>query len=301
MDKPFTVTSTQTLTIEDGVIMTLNANIENNGQIIQKIGGTITGSGQITGNPVMVETPPVEEPSESESEGLDSLKNRYEDVKDGLSEEEQAVLDQLFDAADEALANGDAKELDRLLNIIRELLDSLISGRDEPYLPSTPISDGIHEYSLGKMLYIDGKRVKGLYEYDGATYYFDEKGFMQTGWVEFDNGWRYFAEDGKMVAGWLQIGNAWYYLDPETGIMYDDGLRTIGKSTYYFYDWGGMASDWWYEAEDGWYFFGGSGAMKSAQWLQWKGHWYYLTESGKMAVGTDIGGYYVDASGVWIP
>ena len=171
---------------------------------------------------------------------------------------------------------------------------------EEAYIPSTPIPDGFHEYSLGTMLYIDGKRVRGLYESEGATYFFNEQGFMQTGWVEFAEGWRYFAEDGRMVTGWLQIGNAWYYLAPETGIMFDDGLHTIGKSTYYFYDWGGMASDWWYEDEAGdWYFFGGSGAMKAAQWLEWKGDWYYLTESGRMAVDTEIGGYYVNASGVW--
>ena len=171
---------------------------------------------------------------------------------------------------------------------------------EEAYIPSTPIPDGFHEYSLGTMLYVDGKRVKGLYESEGATYFFNEQGFMQTGWVEFAEGWRYFSEDGRMATGWLQIGNAWYYLAPETGIMFDDGLHTIGKSTYYFYDWGGMASDWWYEDEAGdWYFFGGSGAMKAAQWLEWKGDWYYLTESGRMAVDTEIGGYYVNASGVW--
>ena len=161
---------------------------------------------------------------------------------------------------------------------------------EEVYIPSTPISDGLHEYSLGTMLYIDGKRVKGLYEYEGSTYYFNERGFMQTGWVELEDGWRYFGEDGKMVTGWLQIGNVWYYLDPETGLMYNDGLATIGKSAYYFYGWGGMASDWWYEASDGWYFFGGSGAMKSAQWLEWEGDWYYLTETGRMAVDTEVGG-----------
>ena len=171
---------------------------------------------------------------------------------------------------------------------------------EEVYIPSTPISDGLHEYSLGTMLYIDGKRVKGLYEYEGATYFFNEQGFIQTGWVELEDGWRYFAEDGKMVTGWLQIGNVWYYLDPETGLMYNDGLATIGKSAYYFYDWGGMASDWWYEASDGWYFFGGSGAMKSAQWLEWEGDWYYLTETGRMAVDTEVGGFYVNADGVWV-
>ena len=171
---------------------------------------------------------------------------------------------------------------------------------EEPYFPSAPISDGVHEYSMGKMLYIDGKRVKGLYEYEGATYYFNNQGFMQTGWVLFDEGWRYFDEEGRMVTGWLKLGNVWYYLDPETGLMYAGGLATIGKSTYYFYDWGGMANDWWYQAEDGWYFFGGSGAMKTAQWVQWKGLWYYLTESGRMAADTTVGTHYVNVEGAWV-
>ncbi len=174
-------------------------------------------------------------------------------------------------------------------------------AEEETFIPSEPISDGLHKYSMGTMLYQGGKRVKGLTEYENATYYFDQSGWMQTGWVEFDGGWRYFAEDGRMVTGWLQIGNAWYYLDPDTGIMYNDGLAIIGKSTYYFHDWGGMASDWWYEAEDGWYYFGGSGTMKAACWLQWNGGWYYLGETGKMAVNADIGGYYVNADGVWVP
>ena len=215
-------------------------------------------------------------------------------TSDGMKAYSQcAVCGKIFDE------NGAETTLDALR--IPALAPEPEEEEEETYIPSEPISDGLHEYSLGTMLYIDGKRVKGLYEIDGETYYFNGQGFMQTGWVEFDEGWRYFAADGKMATGWLQIGNAWYYLAPETGIMFDDGLHTIGKSTYYFYDWGGMASDWWYEDEAGdWYFFGGSGAMKAAQWLDWKGDWYYLTETGRMAVDTEIGGYYVNANGVWV-
>ena len=174
-------------------------------------------------------------------------------------------------------------------------------SEEETYTPSTPISDGWHHYSSGSMYYQDGKRTRGWAEIDGARYYFDEKGYMAAGWLELEDGWYYFAEDGKMETGWLQLGNTWYYLDPETGRMYDNGLATIGKYTYYFYDWGGMANSWWYEDENGgWYFFGGDGAMKAAQWVEWKGEWYYLTESGRMAVSTDIGGYTVNAGGVWV-
>ena len=145
-------------------------------------------------------------------------------------------------------------------------------SEEETYIPSTPISDGWHHYSSGSMYYQDGKRTRGWADIDGARYYFDEKGYMAAGWLELEDGWYYFAEDGKMETGWLQLGNTWYYLDPETGRMYDNGLATIGKYTYYFYDWGGMANSWWYEDENGgWYFFGGDGAMKAAQWVEWKG------------------------------
>ena len=234
---------------------------------------------------------------------LDALREDFESLKsDGVfSAEEQSYLELLFDAAEKAAEAGNTVTYQNLLALIREVMSEFAEEEEEPYTPSAPISDGFHEYSLGTMLYQDGKRVKGLYEYNSATYFFNEQGFMQTEcWIEFDEGWRYFAEDGKMVTGWLQLGNVWYYLDPETGLMFDDGLAIIGKSTYYFYDWGGMASDWWYEASDGWYFFGGSGAMKTAQWTQWKGEWYYLTETGRLAVDTPIGGYTVNAGGVWV-
>ncbi len=172
---------------------------------------------------------------------------------------------------------------------------------EEPsFTPTEQVSDGAHDYSMGTMLYIDGKRAKGLTEYEGETYYFGQSGWMQTGWARLEDGWRHFGEDGRMQAGWMRDGSVWYYLDPETGVMADGGLRTIGKSTYYFHGWGGMASDWWYEDENGdWYYFGGSGAMKAASWVEWQGGWYYLTESGKMAVSTDVGGYYVGADGRW--
>ena len=150
------------------------------------------------------------------------------------------------------------------------------------------------------MLYIDGKRVKGLYEIDGETYYFNGQGFMQTGWVEIDEGWRYFAADGKMATGWLQIGNAWYYLAPETGIMFDDGLHTIGKSTYYFYDWGGMASDWWYEDEAG-------GLVLLRRQRRDEGRPVAGLERGLVLPHRDgrmqwipkLAAYYVNANGVW--
>ena len=228
------------------------------------------------------------------------------------------VLADAFDKIDWNLENTAENEavLQEIIDEIRAAYEQWLSSlnlggegseeepeEEEVYIPSTPISDGWKYYSSGTMYYKDGKRTRGLAEIDGETYYFDDRGFLQYGWKEIEpdsSNWYHFGEDGAMDFGWYKEGNAWYYLDPETGLMYNDGPATIGKSTYYFYDWGGMASDWWYEDEAGdWYFFGGSGAMKAAQWLDWKGDWYYLTETGRMAVDTEIGGYYVNADGVW--
>ena len=50
-------------------------------------------------------------------------------------------------------------------------------------------------------------------------FFFDENGFMMTGWV-FDGGrWYYLnpASDGtqgRMLIGWQQIDGKWYYLNP---------------------------------------------------------------------------------------
>ena len=239
--------------------------------------------------------------------------------QESLTEEQQAELDEILADIDwniPADREGGEEEIQAIVDRLQALLDEVMNpdpGEDnddkpdeeeeETYLPSTPIEDGFHTYSLGTMYYQDGKRVRGWADIGGERYYFDERGIMATGWKEIEPGsgdWYHFGEDGTLDYGWYQEGNVWYYLDLETGRMYNDGLSTIDKSTYYFYDWGGMASDWWYEAEDGWYFFGGSGAMKAAQWLEWKGEWYYLTENGRMATDTDIGGYYVNADGVWV-
>ncbi len=239
--------------------------------------------------------------------------------QESLTEEQQAELDKILADIDwniPADREGGEEEIQAIVDRLQALLDEVMNpdpGEDnddkpdeeeeETYLPSTPIEDGFHTYSLGTMYYQDGKRVRGWADIGGERYYFDERGIMATGWKEIEPGsgdWYHFGEDGTLDYGWYQEGNVWYYLDLETGRMYNDGLATIDKSTYYFYEWGGMASDWWYEAEDGWYFFGGSGAMKAAQWLEWKGEWYYLTENGRMAADTDIGGYYVNADGVWV-
>ncbi|RKW37709.1 MAG: hypothetical protein D8H95_42370 [Lachnospiraceae bacterium] len=57
--------------------------------------------------------------------------------------------------------------------------------------------------------------------YDGQTdwYYFDEQGYMLTGWRNINDKWYYLFEKtggravkGAMAKGWIEINGKWYYL-----------------------------------------------------------------------------------------
>lgn len=115
--------------------------------------------------------------------------------------------------------------------------------------------------------------------YDGQTdwYYFDEQGYMLTGWRNINNKWYFLFEKtggralkGAMAKGWIQINGKWYYL--------------YGKN----------------EGDNP------EGSMAKG-WVQVNGKWYYLYEKGEgdkpegsMAANTTIGRYRVDAEGAWV-
>lgn len=117
----------------------------------------------------------------------------------------------------------------------------------------------------------------GWEKINGKWYYFDEEGWMVTGWQKDQGIWYYLASSGAMQTGWQKIDGIWYYL-ASNGAM-QTGWQKIGGE---------------------WYYLASSGAMLTG-WQQIGGTWYYLTASGAMAANTWIDGYYVDASGAWIP
>lgn len=49
----------------------------------------------------------------------------------------------------------------------------------------------------------------------GSWYYFDENGYITTGWRQISGKWYYLESDGKMATGWKQLGGKWYYLDAD--------------------------------------------------------------------------------------
>jgi putative LPXTG-motif protein cell wall anchor domain protein len=82
--------------------------------------------------------------------------------------------------------------------------------------------------------------------------------------------WYYFDEQGYMLTGWRNINEKWYYLFEKTG----------GRAVK------GAAAKGWVQIDDKWYYF------------------YEKTEGdsieGSRAQNTTIGGYKLDAHGVWI-
>lgn len=68
---------------------------------------------------------------------------------------------------------------------------------------------------------------------DGATYGFNQSGYMLTGWQVVNGQWHYFdPASGVQMTGWQAIGGVWYYMDPATGAMHTSWLK-LGTTMYY--------------------------------------------------------------------
>ena len=115
--------------------------------------------------------------------------------------------------------------------------------------------------------------------YEGNEYYFDEDGYMYTGWLYLDD-WYCFDSTGALVTGWLSFNDKWYYMD----------------------EFGAMATGWVYW-NDSWYYMDMSGEMITG-WLYYNDAWYYLESNGVMVTGpTEIDGVWnsFEENGTWIP
>ena len=104
-----------------------------------------------------------------------------------------------------------------------------------------------------------------LYRNQYEWYYFDEKGYMWSGWLLIDGDWYYLRPDGSMATGWIIDNNRKYYLNPISNGR--KGKMLVG-------------------------------------WQLIDGKWYYFNENSdgmKGALLTDswVGEYYVNRDGVW--
>ncbi len=141
----------------------------------------------------------------------------------------------------------------------------------------------------------DGSYPAGTFEtIKGTTYYFNESGYMLTGWQKISGEWYYFSAGGAMLTDWQKINGKWYYFNAEGAMQ--TGWQNIGGKWYYFSAGGAMLTGW-QNINGTWYYMEASGVMAANKWV---GN-YYLTGSGAMAKNTWIGNYYVGADGKWIP
>lgn len=128
------------------------------------------------------------------------------------------------------------------------------------------------------------------------------------GWKRDNRGWMYLSGNGSLLKGqWAQVANVWYYFGTDGYML--TGWQLINGKWYYLTEseagMGGMKTGWYYDnTYQAWFFFGADGSMLTG-WQLINGAWYYLnpgTEGtlGAMAADTQIGTYYVNASGVWV-
>ena len=159
---------------------------------------------------------------------------------------------------------------------------------------------------------IDGKTytcaLKTRYLISSYTYYFNEDGIMQTGWMQVGNQWKYYSQgtlkiygktfvEGEKVTGWLPLGNRWYYIANDDYMV--TGYYKVGNSTYYF-DESGLMKTGWFKINGEDYYAASSGAIQ-AQWVKSLSNWYYVDVDGKMVTGYQtINGakYYFASSGL---
>lgn len=103
-----------------------------------------------------------------------------------------------------------------------------------------------------------------------------------TGWLKVGDGWYYFNESGWMLTGWVFA--SW------------EGSE---KYWWYFGEDGALQFDKWLEYNNGWYMLMSDGRMATG-WQERDGNRYYLDETGRMATGwlkLDNDWYYLRSDG----
>ena len=120
-------------------------------------------------------------------------------------------------------------------------------------------------------------------ELDREYYYFDEKGYMVTGWHDFGGWWGYYGDDG------IERHNQWvgeYWVD-EYGEMaidcwVDDDKYYVGKDGKWIPDYGVQK---WNQDANGWWYSNGDGTYPKSEVKKIDGQDYYFNDQGYMQTG----------------
>jgi len=159
--------------------------------------------------------------------------------------------------------------------------------------------------------------------YNGTNewYYFNEQGYMVTGWFTNNGQWYYLnpisdGTQGRMFTNWRLIDGKWcYFNESSDGI---EGALVINTwcqlpynetNEWYYFDEQGYMSTGWIKNNGLWYYLNpisdGTQGKMSTGWQLIDGKWYYFNEISdgtKGALVTDawIGNFYVNKNGVWV-
>ena len=190
-------------------------------------------------------------------------------------------------------------------------------GSDGRWIPGYSQAQWMQEGERWWYRNADGTYPKSCWKtISGSAYYFNEAGWLMTGWFKDQGKWYYLTEygmkknewlsdgktwyyltgDGSMAVGWVMTGGAWYYMN-SNGVM-QTGWQQIQKEWYYLKENGVMQIGWLLQGKS-WYYLKSSGAMATS-WQQVGKTWYYLSGSGVMQTGWQRIGrdwYYLKADG----
>ena len=190
-------------------------------------------------------------------------------------------------------------------------------GSDGRWIPGYSQAQWMQEGERWWYRNADGTYPKSCWKtISGSAYYFNEAGWLMTGWFKDQGKWYYLTEygmkknewlsdgktwyyltgDGSMAVGWVMTGGAWYYMN-SNGVM-QTGWQRIGRDWYYLKADGAMQTGWLLQGKS-WYYLKSSGAMATS-WQQVGKTWYYLSGSGVMQTGWQRIGrdwYYLKTDG----
>lgn len=169
--------------------------------------------------------------------------------------------------------------------ILLAMFPALETAEQAALYADTDYDNVINAQDAAKILTYAAQLGTGFSQYPMgyASYYADENGILQTGWItESETGKRYYAKENcQLVTGWLTQDDNTYYFDADAGLV--TGLQEITEKTYYFDENGMMLTGW--QISDGLTrYFDQNGVMHTG-WLTDGELRYYLTADGTPAKG----------------
>ena len=147
---------------------------------------------------------------------------------------------------------------------------------------------------------------EGIIEVNGTSYYVDDKGVQQRGYIDAKNGNRYYA----YANGALQIYKGFFIRDDGTIFYADDngvitfGFKDVNRVKYYVDEYGVQKKGYFQDSDNRYYAHADGSVIVASGWfVRDDGKLIYTDEGGKITKGFKKQGattYYADEYGVQV-